>query len=324
MVVMGKHYKHLTLLDRAEIYRLTKQGCSLKDIADTIGVHKSTVCRERKRNVDEKMDEYHYEVAQKKATQRRIKVGSKILRSKHLQETIKDQLVMGRSPDVIAGRLKLETGKHTISHESIYKWIYEESNDPTLKTLLLRAKRHRGSRPSKKQENTKIAHRRSIHERPDIKGQFGHWEGDTVVFAGHKGCIVTLYERVSKLLLCTKVETKDSTSVGKAIIMLMKDLPEKARKSLTMDNGGEFARHESFHEFLGKDSTYFCDPYSSWQKGGVENVNGILRRYVPKGSKKEDYSNADIELFMCMINDNPRKSLDFKTPYEAFAEQLTF
>lgn len=322
MVVMGIHHKHLTREERGEIYRLTKQGHSQKDIADHIGVHKSTICRELKRNLDEKMDEYNYAVAHDKAFERRHRKKNKILSSRVLQQTIRDDLVMGMSPEVIAGRLKLTTGKHVISHESIYKWIYDENTDKTIKTFLLRAKRYRGTRPSKKERKTPIPNRKSIHERPDIKGQFGHWEADTVVFAGHKGCIVTLYERVTKLLLCAKLDTKDALATGKAITMLMQDLPEKARKSLTMDNGGEFAQHEEFHSFLGGKHTYFCDPYSSWQKGGVENANGILRRYVPKGAKKEDYTDTDIQLFMCAINESPRKSLGFKTPYEMFAEQL--
>lgn len=315
MVAMGKIHTQLGIKARRMIQELYGSGYSQKRIAERLGVHKSTISREIRRNWDKGTRTYNYAVADALCRQRRPRIGSKIERSKDLQTLIKDQLAMGRSPEVIAGRLKLETGSHVISHESIYQWLYDPRTDSSLRAKLLRAKRKRGWRPSRRKEVTIIPDRVSIHDRPDIKGEFGHWEGDTVIFKGHQGCILTLYERISKVFLCAKLTNKEAQIVTKAIERLLSPLPPEARLSTTYDNGGEFAGHKAL-DFLMK--SYFCDPYSSWQKGGVEKVNGILRRYVPKGSKADDYTEGEIESIMWHINQTPRKSLGYRTPYEVF------
>jgi IS30 family transposase len=315
---MEKTHNHLTQEKRSEIYLLHAGGKSRGKIAQILGVHKSTISRELKRNKDPDVGVYLPDKAQILAQQRRNRPGSKIECSKALQTTIIDHIAMGWSPEVIAGRLKTENVEHTISHESIYKWIYGEGKNHNLIQYLVRRKRKRGQRPCRKAKASLIPDRLSIHERPlEFLEEFGHWEGDTVIFAGNKGALVTLYERTSKVVLAKKVPQKKADIVEEAIENILHDLPENSKKSITFDNGGEFAQHMKLREFL-EDKTYFCDPYSSWQKGGVENANGIIRRDIPKGSKEKNYTDMDIELIIDDINNTPRKSLGFLTPIEKF------
>jgi IS30 family transposase len=320
---MEKKHKHLTQDKRSEIYLLHAGGKSRGQIAQILGVHKSTISRELKRNKDPDVGVYLPDKAQILAQQRRNRPGLKIERSKTLQAKIIDHIAMGWSPEVVAGRLKTEGVEHRISHESIYKWIYGIGKNHNLIQYLVRKKRKRGTRPCRKAKATLIPDRLSIHERPkEFLKEFGHWEGDTVIFAGGKGALVTLYERISKVVLAKKVPQKKADIVEEALQNILEDLPEESRKSITFDNGGEFARHMSLREFL-VDKTYFCDPYSSWQKGGVENANGIIRRDVPKGSKGKDYTDSDIQLIIDDINNTPRKSLGFLTPIEKFNGLVT-
>lgn len=315
---MEKNYHHLTRKQRDVIYRLHQEGKSQNQISRQIGVHRSTISREVKRNSNVHVG-YLPDDAQGSAHKRRHRPSSKICRSAELQAIIVQYLSQGWSPEVIAGRLTLEESRHKISHESIYKWIYKEGKALKLSVYLVRRKRKRGTRPCLKAKKSLIPNRVPIENRPPEHAlTFGNWEGDTVIFAHNKGAIVTLYERQSKLLLGAKVPQKTAPIVTHAIQNLMKDLPQSALNSITFDNGGEFARHQELHTML-TDQTYFCKPYASWEKGGVENANGILRRDVPKRSKHCDYTDEDITMIIDDINHTPRKSLGFFTPQEQFS-----
>ncbi len=320
---MGKEYEHLNQSKRAMLYRLRKEGKSKSEIAQMLDCDRSTVYRELNRNRCEVNKCYLPDTAEKLSSSRRDQSGSKIGRSKKLQQEIEDYLTMGWSPEAIAGRLELESGKQIISHESIYKWIYGEGRHLVLHQHLIRKKRKRGRRPCRKVDSTKIPNRISIHKRPQShKDCFGVWEGDTIHFAGHKGSILTLYEKRSKLTLGGKMNGLTSEEIIGAVEMIFKSFPEKARISLTLDNGKEFTNHEQLQKKLGL-KTYFCDTYCSHQKGGVEHANGILRRSIPKGSRAEDYSSEDIQKYLHQMNSMPRKSLGYKIPYESFLQNLT-
>ena len=302
---MGEKYTHLTLDERKQIYRLLADGRSQKHIARALGRNPSCISRELRRNSSEDLG-YLPDSAASLSQKRRTKVGSKIERSKHLQKTIENYLAMDWSPERIAGRLELESDKQTISHESIYKWIYGPGKHKNLHHYLLRKKRKRGQRPSRKVDKSKIPNRISIHERPEsYKEQFGHWECDTVHFAGHKGGILTIYEKTTKLTLGAKMHTLKSDETIDYIKTILERLPQKARLSGTFDNGSEFTNHQQLKENLGLE-TYFCDPYASWQKGGVENANGILRRYVPKGSRADEHTAEDIQKYLQGTSGNPK------------------
>lgn len=320
---MGKKYNHLTLDERHQIYRLRAGGRSLRSIARAISRDASSISREIKRNKCEKQGFYLPDTADSLSRKKRFKPDTKIERSKWLQQKIEEHLAMGWSPEVIAGRLEQELGKQIISHESIYKYIYDTAKEKELQRHLVRKKRKRGRRPSKKDNKTKIPGRVCIHERPkSYNSEFGHWEGDTVHFAGHKEVILTLYEKSTKLTLGAKMHTRTAEETLDNMRTIFANLPEEARRSVTFDNGLEFYEHQRLKELLNI-KTYFCDPYSSWQKGGVENTNGILRRFIPKGTRAEDCTAAQVQMYFNRMNSTPRKSLGYKTPYESFLQKNT-
>ena len=314
---MEKKYTQITQEQREEIYHQHADGISPTEIAWLVGLDRSTIYRELKRN-SYMGKTYSPDAAHMMALKRRNRPGTKMSRSKYLQESISKYLAMELSPQAIAGRLVIESGEHIISHESIYKWVYGEGKHLKLHQYLVRKKRKRGRRPCKKSKVSKIPNRVSIHDRPkEFESEFGHWEGDTVIFAGHQGALVTLYERQSKVTLAKKIENKTTESAMEAIREMLIDLPKNACKSITFDNGTEFTDHTELHDILSE-KTFFCDPYSSWQKGGVENANGIIRRDIPKGSKADNYTDRDIEEIIMSINNMPRKSIGFLTPIEKF------
>jgi len=282
---MEKKYKHFTQADREQLHRLLTDGVAVGKIAEDLGFHRSAIYRELSRNKHSKLRQYLPDTADKLSLNRRHRPGSKIESSKWLMKKIRDYLAMEWSPEAISGRLELEAHKRIISHESIYKWIYGSGKSLELHHHLRRRKRKRGRRPCRKVDKTKIPNRTSIHERPkEYASEFGHWEADTVHFSGHQGAIVTIYERTSKVTFGAKMKTRKTKETIDHLEEILSKMPSKSRKSITFDNGSEFTDHQRLKESLCLE-TYFCDTYASWQKGGVENANGILRRHVPKGSK---------------------------------------
>lgn len=318
---MREKYHHLNQEERTQIFECHQRGVSQGAIAKQLGRSKSTICREITRNRYPVRSLYLPDTAEHLSRERRNRPGSKLGRSKRLQKLIEKHLIKGWSPEVIAGRLKLENAQETISHESIYKWIYGEGIQLNWRGYLIRKKRKRGRRPCRKVDKIKIPARVSIHKRPQsYQKQSGHWEGDTIHFAGHKGAIATLYEKKTKMLLAAKMETRTTQETIGNMGHMLRWFPASFRRSITFDNGLEFTGHQKLNREL-KVKTFFCDPYASWQKGGVENANGILRRYVPKGSKADEYSSNEIADYVRQINMTPRKSLAYKTPYESFLQK---
>jgi transposase, IS30 family len=319
---MEKQYIHLKLEERDEIYRLLADGRSRRYIAKYLGRAPSSISREINRNINKQHQAYFPDAAHSLGSKRRSKRQSKIERSK-LEQKIEDYLAMELSPENIAGRLELELGKQIISHESIYKWIYGAGKCKNLHHYLPRKKQKRGLKPCQKANRSRIPGRISIHKRPEnYSKQFGHWEGDTIHLAGNKGAILTLYEKTTKLTLGAKMHTRTSEETIGYLKAILSQLPQKARLSITFDNGSEFFDHQQLNKELNIE-TFFCDAYASWQKGGVENANGILRRRVPKGTRAEDCSADDVQRYLNRINSTPRKSLGYKTPYESFLQNLT-
>jgi transposase, IS30 family len=317
---MGKEYNHLTIEERHQIYRLLAGGRSLRSIGRAINRDISCISRELRRNGTQ--DGYLPDTANSLSRKRRTKPDTKIERSKGLQQKIEEHLAMGWSPEVIAGRLEHESGKQIISHESIYKYIYFTAKDKALYQYLVRRKRKRGPRPSRKINNTKIPGRISIHQRPkSYAKEFGNWESDTVHFAGRKGAILTIYEKQTKLILGAKMLTRTAEETLGYMKTIFEKIPTQARLSVTFDNGLEFYEHQRLSDALNIE-TYFCDGYASWQKGGVENANGILRRSIPKKTKAEDCSAEQVQACLRRMNSTPRKSLGYKTPYECFLQNI--
>lgn len=264
-------YRHLKIEERRTVAELYSKKHTVSKIADILKRSKSTISREIQRNSIS--GKYWPDTANSLSKSRRRKK-NKIINNSELEIFIWRSLVNKRwSPEQIAGWLKVNKQSFgTISHESIYKWIYlpyKVHSGSKLWKYLARHKRKRGLRRHIKSSITLIPNRVSIHERPDqvnSKLNFGHWEGDLMSFIKNSQHIIVLHERKTLFIKSLRLKNKQSNTVTKALFNLMGKLPLTAKKTLTLDNGGEFKEHEKY-KAIGLKS-YFCDPYCSWQKGG--------------------------------------------------------
>ena len=319
---MGKNYDQLDIDERFEIYRLHQADTSLHEIGRLMGRSVSTISRELRRNALPR-GEYKPGSADRIALSRCRRL-SRIERLNPLRTYVGDRLAMGWSPEQIVGRLRLDGSDHTVGVETIYRFIYRPRMRPEkLHRFLPRAKASRGRRYFKRRREP-IQGRRSIHDRPQtaiLRDEFGHWEGDLMQFRTQQGNLLTLCERKTRFVLTSSLKTKTADETGKAIIKALRYLPQVARKTITYDNGGEFAHHHVMEDIL-KMPVYFCDPHSPWQRGTIENTNGILRRDMPRKSDIKNYTSRDIDEITWAVNSTPRKCLGFKTPAEAFLENL--
>jgi IS30 family transposase len=320
-----KNYHQLTLEEREQISMLRQSKTSISKIALTMGRHKSTISRELNRN-EAPAGQYWPDTAQALSLKRR-KHGSVLDRDEFLKDFVMTQLCCHYwTPEAIAAWLKHRQSKiKSISHESIYAWIYQPSQKKEkLWKFLPRHKSKRGLRKSNGTGASRIPNRVPIQDRPphiDKKREFGHWEGDLMSFQKNSQHILVLRERKTMFTLSSPLPSKKAKTTAQKLIHLMKDLPKKARKTMTLDNGGEFAAHNEWSSELGLLS-FFCDPYASWQKGGVENTNGRLRRDMPRKTNIHQLSQEDFDENILNYNTTPRKSLGWLTPLEAFNKNL--
>ena len=233
--------------------------------------------------------------------------------------------MMGWSPEQIAGRMELEGVEHAISTESIYRHIFSPAGRRDgLPKYLPQRKSRRGRRARNGKREPSIPNRTPISQRPDgveDRSEFGHWEGDLVHFTRQRDILLTLHERSTRLTLARRLQSKDAGDTAGAIVAELRTLPGTACKTITHDNGGEFARHAKVTDALGMPA-YFCDPNSPWQRGGIENSNGRVRVELPRKTDLSGYSDADIDDIVWIMNSTPRKCLGFQTPIEAFAQKL--
>jgi IS30 family transposase len=224
----------------------------------------------------------------------------------------------GWSPELIAGRLKKEHPQWpTISHEAIYQWIYSERRD--LVGYLVRAHPKRRKRWKISSRKIRIPERVSIQKRPAYINQRrepGHWETDLLVGSGRAALQVTI-ERKSRLSRIEKIPNKTAVESRLALERVLRQVPGRLRESVTYDNGSENIEHQLLNEHIGTRS-WFCEPYHSWEKGQVENTNGLIRHFVPKRSKLDDLPGDEIRRIENWLNNRPRKVLQFQTPNEVF------
>jgi len=315
---MGMHYGQLDLDERIELSRLHEAGIAPSEIARIMGRHPTTIGRELRRNSLPKAG-YKPASADRIALSRRRRL-SRIERLNPLGDHVRDHLAMGWSPEQIAGRLRLVGSQHGVSHESIYRWPVRREK---LHRYLARAKASRGRRYFKRRREP-IPGRRSIHERGqaiDKRETFGHWEGDLMQFRTQRGNLLTAVERKTGLVLATGLERKTAEATAAKLTGLLAVPPKAARRSITLDNGSEFAHHHKLERDIGLLS-FFCDPHSPWQRGSIENANGILRRDLPRKTDFQDYTERDIHDIVWANNTTPRKRLGYLTPAEAFLHQL--
>lgn len=326
-----KNYRRLSPSERDQLAVWKAEGLSNKKCAGRLKRSVSSIGRELKRN-RWKENQYVAIHAQGNADRReREKAhGKQELKNPDVYEYVTEKLRDGWSPDQIAGRLRrdhLKDRHWQICHETIYRWIYEPSQlktDQPWYEYLRRKQKKRKKYQGRKVHRAHIPDRISIHDRPktiEKRRQFGHWEGDTVEGKGHKDGVHTEVERMSRLIAGRKIVaiTSEATIVRQK--QLFADLPKVARKSTTLDNGRENHLHAKLKEELGM-STYFADPYSSWQRGTNEHGNWHLRYYFPKGTDFSEVSDEELQDVIDEINDRPRKILGYLTANEMFTKLL--
>jgi transposase, IS30 family len=321
-IAMGTHYTPLELEERCRLRGLMEMGLGIGEIARRLGRHRATIHREIARN--RCVDGYRPDSAERRAWARKLR-GSKIERSTRLRSDVEDRLAMGWSPEQIAGRMELEGSEHIISAESIYRHVYSPAGRRAgLHRLLTQRKARRGRRRRNGAREPAIPNRAPIHQRPTkahLRSQFGHWEGDLMHFRRQCDILLTLQERLSRLTLARRLLSKDADRTAGAIAGELGGLPATARRTITHDNGGEFARHETVTDRIGL-RAYFCDPHSPWQRGSIENAHGRLRRDLPRKTSLGGYTDADIDDVIWNLNATPRKCLGYQTPIKAFAANL--
>lgn len=318
----------LTLAEREEISRSLVAGHSLRSIALSLGRAPSTLSRELRRNGGRQG--YRASQADEAAWVRaRRPKRCKLAQNRALARLVAEKLQLEWSPEQIAGWLKHwfpDDERYQVSAETIYRSLFIQARGALKKELLEHLRRTRGMRRSrhhtqKSDDHGQITGTVSIRERPAVvedRAVPGHWEGD-LLFGSRNSQIATLVERHTRYVMLAKVDSKDTETVINALIKHAHSLPRELYQSLTWDRGKEMAEHQRFT--LATDiKVYFCDPQNPWQRGSNENTNGLLRQYFPKGTDLSVHSQAHLNAVARRLNERPRKTLNFETPAERFAQ----
>lgn len=306
-------YQQLTLEQRYQIQALLKQDCTQTEIAENIGVHKSTISRELKRNLG--LRGYRPKQADEFALTRRAEKAKPSLLDRDWQQ-IHALLRQDWSPEQISLWLRANTDS-CVSHEWIYRHIYQDKVEGGTLHAHLRCQKKRRKRYGGQNRRGQIVNRVSIEERPAMvekRSRLGDWENDLIIGKSHKQAIVTMVDRKSRLTRLAKVARKTADLVEYAIIKRLMPLDVH---TCTYDNGKEFANHERIGEALRADM-YFCHPYASWERGTNENTNGLIRQYIPKGIDFTTITEAELLKVEERLNNRPRKCLGMKTPNQVF------
>lgn len=310
-----KSYHHLTYADRCQIYAYKQSGLSARAIGRHLDFHHATISREIARNSGKRG--YRHLQAQAKSESRRT-AQYKLLTG-DFATLIESKLALQWSPQQISGWLKRHDHP-TLSHERIYQHIWQ---DKKAGGTLYKNLRHGGKKYNKRGKATAgrgcIPHRIDIDQRPNIvekKERIGDWELDTIIGANHQGAIVSMVDRASKLTRLVKRKTKHATGVTEALIHALRPLKDWVH-TLTADNGKEFAYHAQVANDLQADF-YFAKPYHSWERGLNEHTNGLVRQYCPKSMNLLTLTDEALQHIENLLNNRPRKVLNFQTPNEAF------
>ncbi len=315
---MPNGYRHLNKDKRCQLYTLIRRGDPITLISNELNVNRSTVYRELKRNCGKRG--YRYQQAQEKALKRRGSKTQQRKMSSVMIAIIEEKLSVQWSPDQISGWLKKKGYQEAVSHETIYNYVWE---DKKRGGLLYKHLRHSGKKYNKRGKNRAgrgwIPGRTDISERPDIvekKTRLGDWELDTIIGTEGSGVIVSMVERVSKLTKPEKVSRKTAEEVKDALVNRLRPV-QKFVMTLTADNGKEFTYHKQVSQLL-ETSFYFATPYHSWERGLNEHTNGLVRQYLPKNKRFDEVSAGNLKKIENLLNNRPRKVLNFSTPEEVF------
>jgi IS30 family transposase len=288
------------------------------EIAETIGVHKSTISRESGRNIGQRG--YRPKQAQQKALERRDKARKRICETAW---GMIDQLIaLDWSPEQISGYLRKEQ-LLLVSHEWIYQHIYQDKRENGALWKHLRCQKKRRKRYGSYEKRGQIPERVWIDERPlmvEQRDRLGDWEADTIISKGKQKAIVTLTERKTRMTLLKKVEDRTAETIKQAMIDLLCPFADQTL-TITCDNGKEFSEHTAIAEALDA-KVYFAHPQAAWERGSNENANGLVRQYFPKGTNFSNLTEQDIERVMLRLNHRPRKCLGFSSPNMVFFQEM--
>jgi IS30 family transposase len=315
---------HITESQRYAISIMQNHGYNQSEIAQLIGKDKSVISRELSRNCDKRNGIYRYELAQRKSEARQELKPRKIIFTGSIKAYVESKLEKKYSPEQIVGEARKEN-LPCVSHERIYQYVWSDKKHGGVLHSHLRTegKRYR-KRGNKKDRRGIITDRVDIEQRPIIVEQrerAGDLEIDTIIGKNHKGAVVTINDRASGKLKMVKVESKDATLVAKATIQALADWKDQL-KTITADNGKEFAMHKMISTGLNIDF-YFAKPYHSWERGSNENLNGLIRQYIPKKSDFTNITNDQIKYIEEELNNRPRKRFNFETPNTIFNQLIT-
>lgn len=316
---MSKDYHHLTRDQRCQLYTLKRRGDSVVLIADELKVHRSTIYRELKRNTGKRG--YRFKQANKKALDRRLVASSRKKKMTDITTAIiEEKLAMQWSPVQISGWLKGQVCMTAVSYETIYQYVWKDKHGGG---VLYKQLRHSGKKYNKRSKGSAgrgcIPNRIDIDERPAIveeKTRLGDWELDTIIGTGQSGAIVSMVDRASKLTMLVKTSGKTAQEVTTALLERLNPVKEFVH-TLTADNGKEFANHQQVSKALDA-GFYFAKPYHSWERGLNEHTNGLVRQYFPKSKRFDEISEAELLEVEILLNNRPRKVLEFFTPIEVF------
>jgi len=318
---MAKNQKYLIYADRLQIERWLNQGLKSPTIAKKIGKDRTVVWREITRNSGEYFDycaDHAEHFAKRRASKTNVR---KLVKHQALRDYVVRQLIKEDwSPEQIAGRLREFPAERpdglTVNHETIYQFVYEV--EPWLCHKLPQQRWVRREHNSRKERKPVIPNRTPIAERPEVineRAEVGHFESDSIVGKRHKQGLSVQYERVIQYIKLHRILNFSATETLEAIQATVASLPDSFVKSFTFDNGTENVAHEQ----IGL-PTYFCEPYSPWQKGGVENANKLIRRYVPKGTDIRKVTDLRLREIEQKLNNRPRKKLNYRKPQEKLNE----
>lgn len=329
--VINKRY--LSYEQREQIRDLHLAGCTNTEIAKELGVHRSTIGRELARNRDQQ-GRYLPSHASKLAwsRRRRPKV-AKIAANHTLHRLISEKLHLDWSPEQVSAWLKQnypDEHRLQVCHETIYQALYQPSRGGLQRELpnqLRTGRRRRKPHRTSQQRTPRFrAGMVNISERPkeaDDRTVPGHWEGDLIIGAHGQSAIATLVERASRFVMLVHLpDAHDAVSVGQGLVEAIGSLPDALKRSLTWDQGSEMALHDQFTTATGC-PVFFCDPGSPWQRGSNENTNGLLRQYFPKGTDLSVHSAKRLQEVADLLNNRPRKKLNWNTPAEQLAKLLS-
>lgn len=307
-------YKQITEAQRYQIHALKKMKHTQSAIAQAIGVHRSTISRELKRNTGQRG--YRPKQAQQKALARRVKAKPHITTA--TWELVEEKLRQEWSPEQISGWLK-RCQRPSVSHERIYQYVLQDKQAGGDLYKHLRCQKKRRKRYGSYDRRGQLTNRTSIEKRPSVvakRSRLGDLEIDTVIGKGHQGGLVTIVDRASRFTFIQRIDNKQADTVHAATVAALEPVAD-CLHTITADNGKEFANHQQIAADLAVE-VFFAHPYASWERGTNENTNGLIRQYFPKSTNFKQVTAEQVALVADRLNNRPRKTLGYRTPFEVF------